>query len=86
VKIKELRLVFTQLVRLEAQLHGHVEAELRKEFGLVVSQFEALSVIGSHEGCQLRGVANWLSLTTGGASKLIDRVELAGLCRRRPNL
>jgi MarR family transcriptional regulator, organic hydroperoxide resistance regulator len=30
-------------------------------------------------------IATTLSITTGGASKLIDRIEGAGLCRRRPN-
>ena len=77
--------LFSDLLQLEARLRGELDTELRREFGLVVSQFEALSVIGSHERCQVRDLTDCLSLTTGGASKLVDRLESAGLCGRRPN-
>jgi DNA-binding MarR family transcriptional regulator len=42
-------------------------------------------VIGSCEQCQVRDITDGLLLTTGGASKLVDRLELAGLCRRQPH-
>jgi DNA-binding MarR family transcriptional regulator len=80
-----LRLLFSQLLRLEARLRGELDTELKAQFGLVVSQFEALSAMGSHEECQLRDITDGLSLTTGGASKLVDRLESAGLCQRQPH-
>jgi DNA-binding MarR family transcriptional regulator len=54
------------------------------QFGLLVSQFDALSVIGAHEQYQVPDITDGLSLTSGGASKLVDRLESAGWCRRRP--
>src|SRR5262245_47217898 len=30
-------------------------------------------------------IANELGITTGGTSKLVDRIEASGYCRRRPN-
>jgi len=78
-------LLFIQLRRVESRLRGHLDSLLMSELGLVVGQFEVLSVINSREGCQVRDIADVLSLTTGGVSKLVDRLESAGLCRRRPN-
>jgi MarR family transcriptional regulator, organic hydroperoxide resistance regulator len=85
MRTTELQLLFCQLRRVESGLRGLLNARLTSECGLVVGQFEALSVIASHKRCRVRDVADELSLTTGGASKLIYRVESAGLCRRRPN-
>jgi MarR family transcriptional regulator, organic hydroperoxide resistance regulator len=33
----------------------------------------------------VRDIARALSITVGGASKVVDKVEAAGLCRRNPN-
>lgn len=35
--------------------------------------------------CRVQDVATDLVITVGGASKLVDRIEAAGLCRRRAN-
>jgi DNA-binding MarR family transcriptional regulator len=80
-----LRALFDELVLVETRLRASVDTRLRSEFGLPVNQFELLSVVAGQEACQVRDVVAALSLTTGGASKLVDRVEKAGLCRRRPN-
>jgi MarR family transcriptional regulator, organic hydroperoxide resistance regulator len=42
-------------------------------------------VVAGRDRCQVRDIAHQLSLTTGGTSKLLDRVEQAGLCVRHPN-
>ena len=36
-------------------------------------------------GCRVYDIANELGMTTGGASKLVDRIEANGYCRRLPN-
>jgi DNA-binding MarR family transcriptional regulator len=39
----------------------------------------------SRDGCRVNDVSDILIITVGGASKLVDRIEAAGLCARRPN-
>jgi len=36
-------------------------------------------------GCRVYDIANELGITTGGTSKLVDRIEASGYCRRLPN-
>jgi MarR family transcriptional regulator, organic hydroperoxide resistance regulator len=79
------RELFDELVLVESRLRASVDTRLREEFGLPINRFEVLRVVASQDGCQVRDVVAALDLTTGGASKLVDRVEETGLCRRRPN-
>jgi MarR family transcriptional regulator, organic hydroperoxide resistance regulator len=46
-----------------------------------------MSVIDRLPGCPAAGsdVATELGITTGGVSKLVDRIEARGYCRRLPN-
>jgi MarR family transcriptional regulator, organic hydroperoxide resistance regulator len=44
-----------------------------------------MRVMGSTVNCRVYDIAGALSLTTGGTSKLVDAIEAAGHCRRRPN-
>ena len=36
-------------------------------------------------GCRVYDIAGELGITTGGTSKLVDRIEADGRCRRLPN-
>jgi DNA-binding MarR family transcriptional regulator len=36
-------------------------------------------------GCRVYDIASDLGITTGGTSKLVDRIEASGYCRRLPN-
>jgi len=36
-------------------------------------------------GCRVYDIATELGITTGGTSKLVDRIEANGYCRRLPN-
>jgi MarR family transcriptional regulator, organic hydroperoxide resistance regulator len=42
-------------------------------------------VIDTIPGCRVYDIANELGITTGGTSKLVDRIEASGYCRRLPN-
>jgi DNA-binding MarR family transcriptional regulator len=44
-----------------------------------------MSVIARLPGCRVYDIATQLGITTGGTSKLIDRIEASGYCRRLPN-
>jgi MarR family transcriptional regulator, organic hydroperoxide resistance regulator len=42
-------------------------------------------VIDRIPGCRVYDIAAELGITTGGTSKLVDRIEASGYCRRLPN-
>lgn len=81
----DLRRLFDDLVRFETELRNAVDARLKSEFDLPLTHFEPMSVMRRLPGCRVDDIATALGLTTGGTSKLIDRIEASGYCRRRPN-
>ena len=82
----ELRALFSDLVRLETELWDAVEARLRAEHDLTLGRFEVLDLVATHDGtARVQDVAAALSITVGGVSKLVDRLEAAGLLVRAPN-
>lgn len=83
--MSDLRGLFNDLIRFEIDLWNAVDARLKSEFGLPLTHFEPMSVIDRIAGCRVYDIANELGITTGGTSKLVDRIEASGYCRRLPN-
>jgi DNA-binding MarR family transcriptional regulator len=81
----ELRLVFNDLIRFEIELWNAVDARLKHDFGLPLTHFEPMSVMDRLPRCRVYDIAAELGITTGGVSKLVDRIEANGHCRRVPN-
>jgi DNA-binding MarR family transcriptional regulator len=81
----DLPALFHELVRLEIELWGSVDARLIADSGLSLGRFEAMWVISRRSPCRVQDIADELSITVGGVSKLVDRIQAAGHCRRRPN-
>jgi DNA-binding MarR family transcriptional regulator len=77
--------LFSALTRLETELWDAVDIRLRKECDLPLGRYEAMVVIASLGRCRVFDIASALSITVGGASKLVDRVEVAGYCSRKMN-
>ena len=44
-----------------------------------------MQVMSRRPGCRVQDIAEELRVTVGGISKIVDRVEAAGHCARRPN-
>ena len=80
-----LRDLFNDLIRFEIELWNAVDARLKGEFGLPLSHFEPMSVMERMPRCRVYDIATELGITTGGTSKLVDRIEASGYCRRLPN-
>ena len=77
--------LFHQLVRFETEVWNAVDARLRDEFDLPLSRLEPMQVIARRPSCRVNDIAEELSITIGGTSKLVDRIEAAGYCIRRAN-
>ena len=83
--MSDLRRVFNDIIRFEIQLWNAVDARLKSEFGLPLTHFEPMSVMDRLPRCRVYDIATELGITTGGTSKLVDRIEASGYCRRLPN-
>ena len=81
----DLRMLFNELIRFEIELWNAIDARLRSEYDLPLTWFEPMQVIAHRESCRVNDIAEELVITVGGASKLVDRIEASGLCRRRAN-
>jgi DNA-binding MarR family transcriptional regulator len=77
--------LFRDLVRLETDLWNRVDARLRREHGLPLGWLEVMQVVTLTPGCRVLDVAEALFITVGGASKVVDKVQAGGWCRRLPN-
>jgi DNA-binding MarR family transcriptional regulator len=77
--------LFRDLVRLETDLWNRVDARLRQEHGLPLAWLEVMQVVSLTPGCRVLDVAEALFITVGGASKVVDKVQAGGWCRRLPN-
>jgi DNA-binding MarR family transcriptional regulator len=81
----DLTRLFSALLRLETELCGAVEGRLRADHGLPLPHFEFMRVIAATPRCRVQDIATELSITVGGTSKIVDRIEAAGHCARRAN-
>ena len=81
----ELAALFSDLVRLETELWDLVDRRLRNDHDLLLSWFEPMQVMDRVADCRVVDIAEALSITVGGVSKLVDRIEQAGWCGRAPN-
>jgi DNA-binding MarR family transcriptional regulator len=82
--VADLTALFSELIRFETELWNAVDARLRGDCDLPLTQFEPMQII-SRQRCRVQDIAEQLSITIGGTSKLVDRIEASGHCRRRPN-
>ena len=83
--MKDLKQLFSELIRFETELWNSIDARLRDAHDLPLHKFEPMQIIATQPGCRVYDIAGTLSLTTGGVSKLVDSIEASGYCRRRPN-
>jgi DNA-binding MarR family transcriptional regulator len=81
----DLKVLFNELTRLEIELWDAVDKRLRTDCDLPLSRFEPMQVIARYPECRVQDIAHELAITVGGVSKLVDRIEASGHCRRRAN-
>lgn len=80
-----LATLFDDLVRLETELWDLADVELRRSHDLPLTWFEPMRVVERTPDCRVVDIADALSITVGGTSKLVDRIAAAGLLVRSPH-
>jgi DNA-binding MarR family transcriptional regulator len=83
--VTDLRRLFNDIVRFEIEIWNAVDARLKREFGLPLTHFEPMTVIDRVPDCRVFDISTELGITTGGTSRLVNRIEASGYCRRLPN-
>ncbi|MFJ4201251.1 MarR family winged helix-turn-helix transcriptional regulator [Streptomyces sviceus] len=81
----DLKRLYRELVSLEIELWNGIEGRLRTEYDLPLTSFEVLHLLLTRPGPRIQDIAEAFSITVGGTSKVVDRLEAAGLCERRAN-
>ncbi len=79
------RAIFDRLVHVETRLWNLCDDALRKQSGLPFGRLEVLRIIAVIDQCRVGDIAIHLHITVGAVSKLVDRLEASGHCRRQPN-
>ena len=81
----DLKRLYRELVSLEIELWNGIEGRLRAEYDLPLTSFEVLHMLLRRPGPRIQDIAEEFSITVGGTSKVVDRLEAAGLCERHAN-
>ena len=81
----DLGRIFDDLVRLQIELWNTIDTRLRSECQLAMGWFQIMRLIERIDACRVNDIVDELRITIGGASKVVDRIEAADLCRRRAN-
>jgi DNA-binding MarR family transcriptional regulator len=81
----DLRALFHHLVQLEIELWGALEQRLQVDLDLSMGSLHVMQAITRIPSPRVHDIATDLSVTVGGISKAVDRIEAAGHCVRRPN-
>jgi DNA-binding MarR family transcriptional regulator len=85
IGMDDFKQLFSDLVRFETELWNAVDARLRADHDLPLHKFEPMQIIDRTPECRVYDIAQTLSITTGGVSKIVDSIESAGHVKRRPN-
>jgi DNA-binding MarR family transcriptional regulator len=83
--MNDFKQLFNDLVRFETELWNAVDARLRADHDLPLHKFEPMQIIDRSPECRVYDIAETLSITTGGVSKIVDSIESAGHAKRRRN-
>ncbi len=78
----DLAELFSDLVRVETELWNELDGRLLEAHDLSLTWFEPMQVIDSAARTRVVDIAAALRITVGGASKLVERIEAAGLIVR----
>ena len=68
---------FTRLVRVQTDLWNAVDARVRADHSVPLTDLTALQVVAATATCRVHDLVTTLHITVGGASKVVDRLVAA---------
>jgi DNA-binding MarR family transcriptional regulator len=83
--VPDLKSFFHELVYFQVELWDAVDARLQEECGLPLTWFEIMDLLATLPVARVQDIAAAFSISVGGTSKVVDKLEAGGYCRRRPN-
>jgi MarR family transcriptional regulator, organic hydroperoxide resistance regulator len=83
--VPDLKSFFHELVYYQVELWDAVDAQLQEECGLPLTWFEIMDLLERLSAARVQDIAAAFSISVGGTSKVVDKLEAGGYCRRRPN-
>lgn len=83
--VAELKDLYHDLVRFETELWAALDVRLRRDCGLHLTWFEVMQFLSVTPRRRVHDIAKEFAISAGGVSKVIDRIEEAGYCRRLRN-
>jgi DNA-binding MarR family transcriptional regulator len=83
--VPDLKSFFHELVYYQVELWDAVDARLQDECGLPLTWFEIMDLLEHLPAARVQDIAAAFSISVGGTSKVVDKLEASGYCRRRPN-
>ncbi|HEY1093627.1 MAG TPA: MarR family transcriptional regulator [Glycomyces sp.] len=81
----DLQSVFRELVYYQVELWDAVDSRLQEECGLPATWVEIMGLLERSPEVRVQDIAAAFSISVGGTSKVVDKLEAAGYCRRLPN-
>ncbi|WP_327748104.1 MarR family winged helix-turn-helix transcriptional regulator [Streptomyces europaeiscabiei] len=81
----DLERLHQDLMWLETKLWNTLDTRLRAEYELPITWFLVMRFLVQHPGSRIHDIAQKFGITAGGTSKVVDRIEAAGYCQRRPH-
>lgn len=81
----DLKRLYHDLVRFETELWAAVDTRLRTECDLQLTWFEIMQLLGRQPLQRVQDIATEFAISVGGTSKVVERIVVAGFCRRVPN-
>lgn len=81
----DLKRLYHDVVRFEIELWAAVDTRLRTDCDLLLTWFEIMQLLGREPRQRVQDIATEFSISVGGTSKVVDRIVVAGFCRRLPN-
>ncbi|MDA1362313.1 MarR family transcriptional regulator [Glycomyces luteolus] len=81
----DLKSFFHELVYYQVELWEAMDALLQEECGLPLTWFEIMDLLQRRSAARVQDIAAAFSISVGGTSKVVDKLEAGGLCRRMPN-
>jgi DNA-binding MarR family transcriptional regulator len=85
VAVVDVTQVFIDLARAETRWYNVVDERLQAIHGVSAGLYQALVVIGERPRCRVTDLVTELAISVGAASKIVDRLQSAGWCRRTVN-